>query len=117
MAVKAAEVYDFLMDLKAQGGSFFIEAEARPDRMNSFLSEYNARHHEALTTRSEGVICLQPDADKWGLELRLYVAEKPPAGLDGFGKNPVYRNEYSYRLNDNRVIRELLDRGCRLGEN
>ena len=117
VAVKAAEVYDFLMDLKAQGGSFFIEAEARPDRMNSFLSEYNARHHEALTTRSEGVICLQPDADKWGLELRLYVAEKPPAGLDGFGKNPVYRNEYLYRLNDNRVIRELLDRGCRLGEN
>lgn len=117
MADTADKVFDFLQDIKCRGGSYFIEAEARPDRMNTFLNEYNMHYGQRLTLSSDGVICLQPDANKWGLELRLYVPEQPPAGLYGFDRNPVYRDEYTYRLNDNRVIRALFDLGCRIGEN
>ena len=49
----------------------FIEAEAIPRRMKRFLRDYNACYGEALCLDDDGLIVLQEDANKWGLELRL----------------------------------------------
>lgn len=111
-------ILNFLNDIKQNGGTFFIEAEAKPGIMTTFINDYNQTHTPAITLNSEGIIVLQKDANKWALELRLYVPVAPPADIAHlFGRNTVYKAEYSYRLNDNRIIRELFNNGCRIGLN
>lgn len=97
----------------------FIEAEARPDRMRNFIDEYNISYGESLSINDEGIILLQQDADKWGLELRLYINSCPPQPIMEFGfiRNRAYRNEYAYRLNDNKIINHLFECGYRIGLN
>ncbi len=112
------KILDFLDKIKRDGGSFFIEAEAKPETMKTFINEYNRTHTPAVTMNSEGIVALQESANKWALELRLYVPAAPPAEIaDLFGKNKVYRTEYIYRLNDNRLIRGLFANGCKIGMN
>lgn len=112
------KVLDFLNDIKNSGGNFFIEAEAKPGTMMSFINEYNGTHAPAITLNSNGIIPLQEDANKWSLELRLYVPVAPPADNSAlFGRNRVYKTEYTYRLNDNRLIREVFNNGCKIGIN
>ena len=108
----------FLNDITQNGGDCFIEAEAKPGTMAKFINDYNQTHTPAITLYSEGIIVLQEDANKWALELRLYVPVAPPADIAHlFGKNRVYKAEYLYRLNDNRIIRELFNNGYRIGLN
>lgn len=98
---------------------FFIEAEAKPGRMRNFIAQYNDTYNEDLHIDDDGIILLQEDANKWGLELRLYVRSCPPLNVRnlGFTHNDAYRNDYSYRLNDNDVVNYLFDRGYRIGIN
>lgn len=111
-------ILNFLNDIKHNGCNFFIEAEAKPGTMNTFISDYNRTHTPTITVNSEGIIVLQDNANKWALELRLYVPIAPPADIaDLFRKNRVYRTDYLYRLNDNRIIRELFNNGCKIGLN
>lgn len=111
-------ILDFLNYIKQNGYDFFIEAEAKPGTMNTFISDYNRTHTPAIATNSEGIIVLQDDANKWALELRLYVPIAPPTDIAHlFGRNRVYKTEYSYRLNDNGIIRELFNNGCKIGLN
>lgn len=97
----------------------FIEAEAKPSRMSSFIDKYNRTYGEFLSIHDEGMILLQDDANKWGLELRLYVRNCPPANIRGLGftHNDDYRNDFSYRLNDNGIVEYLFDHGYRIGFN
>lgn len=111
-------ILDFLNDIKHKGGRFFIEAEGKPGAMNKFIDEYNRKHTPAITINSEGIIVLKDDANKWALELRLYVPITPPADIAHlFGGNRIYKTEYSYRLNDNSIIRELFNNNCKIGLN
>lgn len=108
----------FLEEIRNNNGSFFIEAEAKFTRMNSFINGYNAGNHIPVNINSEGIIILQDDANKYGLELRLYVPVEPPrAILHLFTRTRGYRGEYPYRLNDNDIILELFENGCAIGEN
>ncbi len=112
------QILIFLDDIKDDGGHFFIEAEATPRTMANFIDSYNTTNTPNIFLNSEGVICLQEDADKWGLELRLYVPIAPPPPIAAlFCRNTVYRTEYSHRLNDNNIIRQLFHHGCRIGLN
>lgn len=97
----------------------FIEAEARPDKMQIFLNDYNHAFGEALTFDSDGLIVLQPDANKWAVELRLYVNNCPDdiKTRYGFAGNRAYRPEYSFRMNNNSVIKQLFNCGYRIGLN
>lgn len=45
--------------------------------MRRYLNEYNEKYNEDLTFQNDGLIILQEDANKWGLELRLYVYNRP----------------------------------------
>ena len=110
-------ILNFLNEIKSKGGSFFIEEEALPRTMTNFIDSYNITH-PAIDLDSKGIICLQDNANKWGIELRLYVPVAPPTAISAlFCRNMVYRVEYSHRLNDNNIIRELFEHGCRIGLN
>ncbi len=97
----------------------FIEAEARPSRMRNFINKYNSSYDETLSINDDGIILLQEDANKWGLELRLYVRNCPPANVKslGFTHNEDYRNDFSYRLNNNEIVQYLFEQGYRIGMN
>lgn len=112
------KILDFLDSIMRNGGSYLIEAEAKQKTMETFIKEYNDAFTPPITLQSEGIICLHNNADKWGLELRLYVPIAPPIALAKlFCKNRAYKTEYLYRLNDNRIIEELFKNGCRIGIN
>lgn len=108
------ELLDFLRNKEC-----FIEAEAKPSRMRGFVDNYNSTYNENLSFNDDGMIILQEDANKWGLELRLYVYTRPPQNVYqlGFTHNDAYRDNFSYRLNDNDVVEFLFEQGYRIGLN
>lgn len=94
---------------------FYIEAEAKMDRIQRFINEYNSVSGENININSNGIVLLQEDANKWGLELRPYVTARP--AYPGFVTNRHYLPEYSFRFNDNDVIMLLFEAGFRIGLN
>lgn len=95
---------------KSSGQTVFIEAEAKESRMRNFIAEYNSRLSENLNIADEGIISLENDANKWGLELRCYFNDRNgfPGGVQ-ITSNRAYRPEYSYRFNDVDVIWDLFN--------
>ena len=69
----------------------------------------------SISDDSDGIIVLEEDANKWGLELRLYLHHSP--ACIHATKNRAYRNDYEYRINDVDVIWELFEMGYRIGKN
>lgn len=63
--------------IKNTGDKVFIEAEGRPSRLKNFYAEYNMMYSPSINNSSNGIIVLEEDANKWGLELRLYLHQKP----------------------------------------
>ena len=112
-------MYNDLLKFLSDEDDFFIEAEAKPDRMTSFINDYNKSYSPQITLYSDGIIILQDDANKRGLELRLYVRSCPPTNVKslGFTHNNAYRSDYSYRLNKNQIVEFLFKYGCRIGVN
>lgn len=108
----ARKLDDFI---KETGRDVFIEAEARPSRLRNFYLKYNSMYSPIVNDYTDGVIVLDEDANKWGLELRLYLHERP--SFIDVTRNTVYRSEYSYRINDVDVIWDLFDLGYRIGLN
>ena len=103
---------------KSTEQTVFIEAEAKASRISSFIREYNSKYSPSISANSEGIISLNNDANKWGLELRCYFDDRLgfPAGVKTTS-NRAYRSEYSYRFNDVDIIWELFDLGYRIGMN
>lgn len=113
ICMSIAEQLDFF--IKSNGDNVFIEAEGRPARLGRFYAEYNSRYSPSINDFSEGIIVLDENANKWGLELRLYMHYSP--SFIHATSNRQYRKEYEYRINDKDVIGELFDLGYRIGEN
>jgi len=101
--------------IKTSGDKVFIEAEAKPSRLMNFYAQYNSRYSPIINNYTNGIITLEEDANKWGLELRLYLHNCP--SFIQTTRNTVYRSEYSYRINDVDVIWEMFDLGYRIGIN
>ncbi len=101
--------------IKVSGNEVFIEAEAKPSRLKSFYTEYNSMYSPTINDSTDGIIVLEEDANKWGLELRLYLHNCP--SFIQTTKNKVYRSEYSYRINDVDLIWGLFGLGYRIGIN
>ena len=57
----------------------------------------------------------EEDANKWGLELRLYLHYNP--SFIKATRNKVYRGEYGYRINDVDIIKDMFKLGYRIGLN
>lgn len=96
----------------------FIEVEGKTSNLLNFISGYNVKYAPAVALGTEGIRILQDDVDKWGLEYRLYMCERNGAPSElRIGRNQSYRPEYSYRINDMDLIRELFELGYRIGVN
>lgn len=97
----------------------FIEAEGKILSITNFINRYNRQFGTTLRSNDDGIILLQDDANKWGLELRLYVRSCPPINVKrlGFTHNNAYRNDFTYRLNNNDIVNYLFDIGYRIGFN
>ena len=97
----------------------FIEAEGKLSAITTFIANYNMKYGTTLSSNDNGIILLQDDANKWGLELRLYVRTCPPIKVKrlGFTHNNAYRNDFSYRLNNNDIVNFLFELGYRIGFN
>lgn len=108
----AHDLDDFI---KAAGDDVFIEAEGRPSRLRNFYANYNSMYSPRINDNTNGIIVLEKDANKWGLELRLYLHEDPDCIKAT--RNRTYRNEYAYRINDVDVINDMFDLGYRIGLN
>lgn len=102
--------------IRSNKEDIFIEVESKPSRLNNFYKEYNSKYYPKINDFSDGVIVLNQDANKWGLELRLYMHSKPTF-IKGVCRNKVYRKEYEYRINDVAIIKELFKLGYRIGKN
>lgn len=97
---------------------FFIEVEGKPKQIEKFIQQYNSSASYPINTKTDGIRVLSNDVDKWALEFRLYTKVCPPSPLgDEFCSNQKYRPEYSFRFNNNAIIKLLLANGFHLGQN
>lgn len=101
--------------IRESGDEVFIEAEAKPSRLKNFYTKYNRMYSSNINDSTDGIIVLEEDANKWGLELRLYLHNCP--SFIKTTENKVYRSEYPYRINDVNIIWELFGLGYRIGIN
>ena len=101
--------------IKNNDSGIFIEVEGRPQNLQAFYREYNTRYSPSSDDSTNGIIVLQPDANKWGLEFRLYMHKKPDC-IEAT-RTKGYRDDYAYRINDKAVIQDLFDMGYRVGIN
>lgn len=61
---------DLVTFIQQVGDHVFIEAEGKPSMLNNFITTYNSSYSPSITLQTDGIICLEEDANKWGLELR-----------------------------------------------
>ena len=103
---------------KETGQEVFIEAEGRPSVIEKFIDVYNCRYGHHIDEDENGIIVLQDDANKWGLELRMYFNDKSgiPSAIN-VTKTRGYRGEYLYRINDIQLIRDMFSLGYEIGCN
>lgn len=106
---------DLATFIQQKGDHVFIEAEGKPSILNNFFTMYNSLYLPAITMQTDGIICLEEDANKWGLELRLYLNYKPSFIHATYTSS--YRNNYPYRINDVGIIKEMFSLGYRIGLN
>lgn len=111
---------EFLNFLKMNKQKIFIDAEAIETKMNIFIEKYNQTYSASITFADEG-ICLLGEVDKWGVELRIYFNDLnglPESWNKRKYKNRNYRSdEFSFRLDDNKLIWYLFDNGYHIGYN
>lgn len=97
---------------------FFIEVEGKTNQLKDYIEEYNSKTNSHITLQTDGICILSDDADKWGLEFRLYTNERPQPLLGNeFHINRTYRSEYRYRYSNKRLREMLLYNGFHLGQN
>lgn len=98
-----------------------LEAEAKEERLRSFFEEYGNITNERLTFNTDGIVLLQDDADKWGLELRIYISDTTnfPQEYSRYlttnTRFEEYYQAYDARLNNNNLIIQLIRIGFRIG--
>lgn len=111
------EFYNFLISNKQR---IFIEAEGKEDKIKAFIQNYNSKYNESISVEDAG-ICLLGDVDKRGIELRIYFNNI--SNIPSYWEKRKYRNmnykssEFTYRLDDNKLVKYLFDNGYRLGYN
>lgn len=96
----------------------FIEAEGKPSVIRNFIKRYNSNYGHHINENEDGIIVLQEDANKWGLELRMYFDDKSGVPKEiNVTKTKGYRGEYSFRINDINLINQMFSLGYEIGCN
>lgn len=111
----AKELDEFFRESRQE---VFIEAEGKPKVIINFINDYNARFGHSIDEEEDGIIVLQEDADKWGLELRMYFNDKSGVPDSIHVTNTRgYRGNYSCRINDSDLIDKMFSLGYCIGKN
>jgi hypothetical protein len=99
-----------------------LEVEAKRERLVRFFADYRKMTGQRLDFHTDGVVLLQDDADKWGLELRIYISDIAnfPQEYDRYlTSNTRFEKKYqayAARFNNNRLIMQLIRNGLRIGD-
>lgn len=98
-----------------------IEIEAKESIINTYKETYKNLTGTSLPTKTDSVVTLSNNADKWGREMRLYFsctnAESVPKSVNDqmtVGGRPGY-DDWNKRLNSGDIIDRLFEYGFRLG--
>ena len=105
--------------IRTSGQHVLIEVEGKQSTINNFIAEYN-KTHTPISSTSNGIVLLQDDADKWGLEERVYLQSKtgiPDELKKRARKNDAYKADYPFRISDNALVGALLYEGFNVGIN
>ena len=110
----------YFLSLKGKG-ELRIEVELKKNDEEKFRQKYYRLTKQEVPTDSKAYTLLMYDADKWGIELRIYYVsdgKEPDIVKDIRTKPRKDRNDmYTHRLNNNDVIWKLLESGLLLGDN
>ena len=99
-----------------------LEAEGKRRRLHRFFEDYRKITGERLDFDTDGIVLLQEDADKWGLELRIYISDitnfpqEYTAYLTSNTRFEEKYRAYAARFNNNRLIMQLIRNGLRIGD-
>ena len=108
--------------LTSHNRSIRLEAEGKRERLHRFFEDYRKITCERLDFDTDGIVLLQDDADKWGLELRIYISDitnfpqEYTAYLTSNTRFEEKYQAYAARLNNNRLIMQLIRTGLRIGD-
>lgn len=98
---------------------FLIEVELPEDKRAEFDHNYRSATGEVAVPGDYYRVI----DNKWGVELRLYLAAAPST-IEGLrshcavmSNTGIRSDEYSYRINNNELIRRMFREGYRLGPN
>lgn len=95
-----------------------LDAELHKRAQSRFESKY--QNITGVTPKPDDInyYLLHKDADKWGVELRIYFIsnDKIPLYLKGCVVDPRPGNKYNSRINDNDFIWKLIKYGFRLSD-
>ncbi len=98
-----------------------IEIEAKESIINAYKETYKNLTGTSLPTRTDSVVTLPNNADKWGREMRLYFSctnsESTPQSVSNqmtVAGRPGYE-DWNKRLNSGDIIDRLFEYGFRLG--
>lgn len=102
---------DLIKDFKSQKPKFRIEVEGRESSLKREGIEFNDSP-DYIRSFPEG-------ANKWGCEYRLYFnGDVPDNYRDMVCENSFYNTtEYKKVINSKELIKDMLNRGCHLGDN
>lgn len=98
-----------------------IEVEGKPSDIANFVNEYNKKYNHNITTNSDGLRTLHEDANKWGLQCRIYFSSvlgmPQPYSDQVRGNNTFDPITYPHRINNHDVVMALFAKGFIVGNN
>lgn len=105
---------DFIEDKQ-----FFIEIEAKPNKMNSLISRYNAQYGRNVKLCDDGICLLGDNVDKWGAEYRVYFNNdiKPNLGFKVHTNRAYRADQYQFRIDDKGLVEHLWSKEYQIGMN
>lgn len=114
-------IADLVTFIRSNNISTRIEIEGKPSDIANFVNEYNTKYHHSITTHSDGLRPLHEDANKWGLQCRIYLSSvsgmPQPYSYQVRGNNTFDPITYPYRINKHDVIMALFANGFVVGNN
>ena len=97
-----------------------IEAEGKKNSLSKFFVDYQNITGINLTFNTDGIVLLDDDANKWSLELRIYISDVtnfPTQYKNLLTTNTRFEEKYkafAARLNNNDLIMDLIRTGLRI---
>lgn len=117
--MNANEFFEILGYLANPERQCKLDAEMHAKSRHRFESRYISLSGETPQPDDQNYYILHDDADKWGVELRIYFnADKSclPQAIQSMVVSPRPGGRYNTRINNNELIWDLIEHGFLLGD-